>query len=153
MGVISTTFLLFSATSGVGHITVVYYDNVEVSNLHWQVIPAKESRVMSKSGSIHDAMRDLNPTVSVTDVTDPLIWDNDMELVRGNNCVVNTIDNPRTRYLINDTCVLDDREPKTEAMANSVRGRVGGSNYAGERQHHGHQGTTSGIQKPGWGVL
>ena len=47
-------------------------------------------------------MRDLNHTALVTAVTDPLTWDNTMELVRGNNCVVDNGDNPCTWYLIND---------------------------------------------------
>ena len=49
-----------------------------------------------------------------------------MEIVRGNNCVVETNDNPRTRYLINNTCVLAERDPKMAAMTNRVSGRVGG---------------------------
>ena len=48
-----------------------------------------------------------------------------MELVRGNNCVVDTSDNPCTWYLINDACVLARRELKTAAMTNSVIGRRG----------------------------
>ena len=70
-------------------------------------------------------MRALNPTASVTSVTDPLTWDNAMKLVRGNNCVVDTKDNPCAWYLINDACVLTGRELKTAAMTNSVSGRAG----------------------------
>ena len=62
----------------------------------------------------------------MTAVTDPLTWDNDMELVRSNNCVVETINNPRMRYLINYACVLEEREPKTVAMTNGVSDRGGG---------------------------
>ena len=57
-------------------------------------------------------MRDVNPTISVTAVTDTLTWGNTMELVSGNYHVVDTSDNPCMRYLINDTCVLAEREPK-----------------------------------------
>ena len=49
-----------------------------------------------------------------------------METVRGNNCVVETNDNPRTRYLINNTCVLAERDPKMAAMTNRVSSRGGG---------------------------
>ena len=44
---------------------------VEVSNLHWQVIHTEGRKVKSKARSAHDAMRALNPTVSVTAVTEP----------------------------------------------------------------------------------
>ena len=83
-GIGSTLFLLFAA-SGVGRITVVDHDDVEVSNLHWKVTHTKERRGCSKARSARDAMRALNPTVSVTAVTEPLTWDNAMELVRDND--------------------------------------------------------------------
>ena len=38
------TFLLFFAASGVGNITVVHHDNMEVLNLHWKVIHTKGRR-------------------------------------------------------------------------------------------------------------
>ena len=87
---------------------MVDHNNVEVSNLSRNV------------------MRALNPTVLVTSVTEPLTWDNAMELVRGDDCVVDARDNPRTRYLINGACVLAGRDPKSAAMTNGVSGRGGG---------------------------
>ena len=42
---------------------------------------------MAKARPTRNAMRDLNPTISVIAVTEPLIWGNAMELVRGNDCV------------------------------------------------------------------
>ena len=59
-------------------------------------------------------------------MTEPLTWDNTMELVRGNNCVVDISDNPRTHYLISNTCVMVEREPKTAETTNGVSGRGGG---------------------------
>ena len=50
-----------------------------------------------------------------------------MQLVRGNDCVVDASDNPRTRYLINNACVLAGSEPKTTSMSNSVSDRGGGT--------------------------
>ena len=70
-------------------------------------------------------MRDINPTVLVTAVTDPLIWDNTMELVRGKKCVVDTIYNTCKRYLINNAYVLVERETKTVKMTNGASGRGG----------------------------
>ena len=47
-----------------------------------------------------------------------------MELVSGNNCVVEISNNPRTHYLINDACFMMERDPNTGAVTNSfsVRG-------------------------------
>ena len=41
-----------------------------------------------KATSVTNAMRDQNPTVLVTAVTEPLTWENDMDIGRGNDCVV-----------------------------------------------------------------
>ena len=125
-GGIGSTLLLFLAASGVGRITAVDHDNAEVSNLHRKVINIKGRKGTNKARSARDAMRDLNPTVSVTAVMEPLTWDNTMELVRVNNFVVDASNNSRMWYLINDTCVLAGREPKMAAMANGVSGRGGG---------------------------
>ena len=47
-GGIGSTLLLFLAASGVGRITVVEHNGVEVSNLHWQVIYTEGRRGTSK---------------------------------------------------------------------------------------------------------
>ena len=49
-----------------------------------------------------------------------------MELVRGNDCVVDTSDNTRMWYLINGACVLEGREPKKASITNGVSDRGGG---------------------------
>ena len=105
---------------------MVQHNDTEVYNLHLQVIHTEGRRGTSKARSARHGMRALNTTALVTAVTDPLTWDNTMELVRGNNCVVDTRDNTCTWYLINDACVLAGNELKTAAMTNGVSGRGGG---------------------------
>ena len=125
-GGIGSTLLPFLAASDMGRITVVNHNYVEVYNLRRKVIHTEGRRGMSKARSARNAMRSLNPTASVMVVMEPLTWDNTMELVRGNNCVVDTSDNPCTWYLIKDACVLAGRELKTAAMTNGISGRGGG---------------------------
>ena len=48
-GGIGSTLLLFLAASGVERITVVDHDNVQVSNLDWQVIHTEGRRGTSKT--------------------------------------------------------------------------------------------------------
>ena len=110
VGCIRSTLLLFLADSVVGRIKVVDHDDVEVSYLHRQVIHTEGRRGTSKARYARNTMRALNPTVSVMDVMDPLIWDKTMEIVRGNNYVVDFRNNTRTRYLIKDACILTWRE-------------------------------------------
>ena len=62
-------------------------------------------------------MRDLKPTVLLKAVTEPFTWDNYMELVRGTNYVVDTSDNPRTRYLTNNSYIMAEQDPKKAPAA------------------------------------
>ena len=99
-GGIGTNLLLFMATSGVGCITVVDHNNVEVYNLHWQVIHTEDRLVTIKATSVRNATRALKPTVLVRAVMDPLNLENNMDIVRGNDCVVDIINNPHTLKLL-----------------------------------------------------
>ena len=101
-GGIGPTLLLFLAAIIMGRITVLDHNDVEVSNLHWEVIHTKGRRQAIKSRSVRNAMRALKPTVSVTAMTETLTWYNSMKLVRSNNCVVDTSDDTCTQYLINN---------------------------------------------------
>ena len=53
-------------------------------------------------------------------MTEPHPWENAMELVKGNDCVLDVSDNPRTQYMISNVDVMVGREPKMAAMTNSV---------------------------------
>ena len=103
---IGTTLLLLFSASGMGRITVVDHDNMEVSNLHWQVVLTKGRRGTIKARSTRNAMRALKPTISVMAVMDTLTWENTIELLNVNNCVVDAINNPHTQYLINNVYIL-----------------------------------------------
>ena len=72
-GGIGPTLLLFLASRDVVRITVVDHYDVEVSNLHWEVIHTDEGGGLTRNArSARDSMRYLNPTVSVMAVTEPL---------------------------------------------------------------------------------
>ena len=48
-----------------------------------------------------------------------------MDILKGNICMVDIRDNTCMQYLINNACVLVNRDPKIVAMTNGVRGRGG----------------------------
>ena len=122
-GGIGSSLLLYLASSGVGNITVVDFDNVEMSNLHRQVIHSNEGVGMNKAISACNAMKRLNPTINCSPVTDMLTFDNAMELVSKHDCVVDACDNPKTRYLVNDACILNNK-PLVSGSAMGSEGQV-----------------------------
>ena len=113
-GGIGSTVLLYLAAAGVGHITVVDYDTVEMTNLHRQIIHKDSNSTSSKKGTLgmnkalsaKQAMLDLNPTISCTALDIMIDGDNALELVSKHDVVVDACDNPRTRYLLNDACIM-----------------------------------------------
>lgn len=112
-GGIGSTVLMYLAAAGVGHITIVDYDCVEMSNLHRQVIHKDENASkscdqvgMNKALSAKQAMMALNPTISCTAMSIMISAENALELASKHDVVVDACDNPRTRYLLNDACIL-----------------------------------------------
>jgi adenylyltransferase/sulfurtransferase len=138
-GGIGSTVLLYLAAAGVGHITVVDYDCVEMTNLHRQIIH-KDSNAskgvvngsnllgMNKALSAKQAMLDLNPSISCTALDIMISGENALELVSKHDVIVDACDNPRTRYLLNDACILGGK-PLVSGSAMGTEGQLTVYNY------------------------
>ncbi|KAL7499990.1 hypothetical protein ACHAWT_010931 [Skeletonema menzelii] len=136
-GGIGSTVLLYLAAAGVGHITVVDYDCVEMTNLHRQIIHkdcnaskgVHDSTLgLNKALSAKQAMLDLNPTISCTALDIIITGENALELVSKHDVVVDACDNPRTRYLLNDACILGGK-PLVSGSAMGTEGQLTVYNY------------------------
>jgi adenylyltransferase/sulfurtransferase len=122
-GGIGSTVLLYLAASGIGTIGVVDFDRVESSNLHRQIIHSEAKLRMNKAESAVQAMRLLNPTVTCTAIDAIFTHENAMDLVSSYDCVVDASDNPKTRYLVNDACVLAGK-PLVSGSAVGTEGQL-----------------------------
>ena len=135
-GGIGSSLLLYLAASGVGHVTIVDYDAVERTNLHRQIIHRDvdssngdgRGAGKNKARSAKAAMLALNPTLSVTALDTTMDGDNIMELVSRHDVAVDASDNPRTRYLLNDACILSDT-PLVSGSAVGTEGQLTVYNY------------------------
>ena len=121
---------MYLAASGIGNLSVVDFDDVDVSNLHRQVIHKTNDVGLNKAESARRAVFDLNPYVSFNVIDEPLTVDNALELISGNHCVVDASDNPQTRYIINDACVIS-RVPLVSGSAMGTEGQLTVYNYEG----------------------
>eukprot|EP00547_Thalassionema_nitzschioides_P016724 CAMPEP_0194251488 /NCGR_PEP_ID=MMETSP0158-20130606/25489_1 /TAXON_ID=33649 /ORGANISM="Thalassionema nitzschioides, Strain L26-B" /LENGTH=655 /DNA_ID=CAMNT_0038988635 /DNA_START=188 /DNA_END=2151 /DNA_ORIENTATION=- len=108
-GGIGSTALLYLAASGVGNISVMDFDEVDRSNLHRQIIHRDESVGRNKAVSACQTIKALNPSIECTPIEGEITFENACEIISRHDCVVDASDNPRTRYLINDACVLSKR--------------------------------------------
>lgn len=99
---------LYLAAAGVGTLGIVDDDRVEPSNLHRQIIHRTEDEGRLKVESAADAIRALNPEVTVRTHPVRLTRDNAVDLVGQYDLVVDGADAFATRYLVSDACTLLD---------------------------------------------
>lgn len=100
---------LYLAAAGIGHLTIVDPDVVDVTNLQRQVLHGTSDLGRPKTESARDRLLDLNPHLSLAIQSTRLEAGNALGLVRDHDLVVDGTDNFSTRYLVNDACVLTGR--------------------------------------------
>lgn len=95
----------YLAAAGVGKITLIDHDHVELTNLQRQIMHQVNSIGMSKVASGERFLKSLNPGCQVKalekKVDEPLLE----ELIQNVDVVVDCTDNFLTRHLINRVCV------------------------------------------------
>lgn len=100
---------LYLAAAGVGHIGLVDYDVVELSNLQRQVIHSTETLGKRKVDSARQRLLELNPTIEVEPYDEPFIAQNAPRIAADYQIILDGTDNFPTRYLINDLCALTQK--------------------------------------------
>jgi adenylyltransferase and sulfurtransferase len=131
-GGIGSTVLLYLASCGIGRIGIVDPDTVEISNLHRQVIHRSCDVGTLKVVSAQRAIRELNPSIECLALAMALNHDNAVSLISQFDVVVDATDNPATRFLINDACILCDK-PLVSGSALGTQGQITVYNYRGGR--------------------
>ena len=122
-GGLGSPVVLYLASAGVGHITMVDNDAVDLTNLQRQVAHDMARVGQPKAASAAHAMAAINPEVLVKPVVlraDAQLLD---ELVPGADVVIDCTDNFRTRHAINAACVKH-RKPLESGAAIRFDGQV-----------------------------
>lgn len=96
---------LYLAAAGVGTLGIVDPDEVELSNLHRQILHGTADVARPKVESARDSLGRINPHVRVEIFRQRFSSDNALVLARGWDVVVDGSDNFPTRYASNDACV------------------------------------------------
>ena len=97
---------LYLAAAGVGTIGIVDFDDVDLSNLHRQILHGHANLGRPKVDSAKDRLADVNPDVNVVAHNEPITSDNAFAILGQYDIVVNGSDNFATRYLVNDAAYL-----------------------------------------------
>jgi molybdopterin/thiamine biosynthesis adenylyltransferase len=98
---------IYLACAGIGRITIVDYDLVELSNLNRQILYCDEDIGEKKVFSAARKLAKLNPLIEVIPVYDRITEDNAKGIIEGANAVVDGMDNLETRFILNSACVSE----------------------------------------------
>lgn len=96
---------LYLAAAGVGTLGIVDADEVELSNLHRQILHGTSDVGRPKVESAELRLRQMNPHVLVETICGRFTAATALELARGWDVVIDGSDNFPTRYASNDACV------------------------------------------------
>lgn len=114
---------MYLAASGVGEITVVDHDRIDLSNLQRQIAYSENDLGKSKASVTASTLRKLNSLTRVTPITRELEKDELVEQARHADVVIDATDNFRSRYAINVACV-QARRPLVSGAAIRMEGQV-----------------------------
>lgn len=92
------------AGAGIGHLTLIDDDAVELTNLNRQIIHSMDRLGQNKAESAAVFARALNPDITLRVDAERFVPQNASELVNGHDLVVDCTDNAETRYLANQVC-------------------------------------------------
>jgi len=96
---------LYLGAAGVGHLTIVDDDRIELANLQRQIAFDQHSLSSGKAEALAARVRELNPEVSVTAMESRLVDEELEQQVAAASLVVDCSDNFATRFALNRASV------------------------------------------------
>ena len=96
---------LYLGAAGVGHLTLVDDDSIELANLQRQIAFDQSALGEAKAAHLAERVRAVNPDTAVTAVNKRVQGDKLRRLVQGASLVLDCTDNFTTRFALNRACV------------------------------------------------
>ena len=122
-GGLGSPVTLYLASAGVGHMTLVDHDTVELTNLQRQIAHTQARVGQAKVASAQAAMLAINPDVAVTALAQRATPELLAALVPQHDVVFDCTDNFTTRHAINAACVAA-RKPLVSGAAIRFDGQL-----------------------------
>jgi molybdopterin/thiamine biosynthesis adenylyltransferase len=102
LGCASATYL---TAAGIGRITIVDFDTVELSDLNRQILYWEEDVGEKKVVAAQRKLSKLNPTVEIIPIFTKITEENVLSIIDGAQVVLDGTDNQTTRLIVNSACV------------------------------------------------
>ena len=114
---------LYLTAVGVGRITLIDKEKIELSNLNRQILHWSMDIGKFKTFSAIEKLSKLNPLIKFESYEREIEKENIRELIKGSNVVVDCLDNWKTRFILNEACV-SERIPLVHAGVHSWYGQI-----------------------------
>ena len=104
VGGLGSPILTYLALAGVGKLTLIDYDKVEISNLNRQFLHGVGDVGREKVASADETLKALNPKVKVHPISVEVTQDNAYQLLAEHDLVIGALDSLEARFVANKTC-------------------------------------------------
>lgn len=122
-GAIGSAALPALAGAGIGRLTIIDDDAIELSNLHRQLIYREDQVGEGKTEAAVAFARSLNSEVEINPIAERLDAGNAQSLLAGHDMVLDGTDNFATRLAVNEACVALEI-PLISAAAAQFQGQI-----------------------------
>ena len=129
-GALGSPVIQYLAAAGIGTIKIIDHDEVSLGNLQSQVMHGLRDVKRPKSASARDTVRNIDRNIEVAAENVEITADNISSLIEGFDVVIDCTDNYKSRYLINDACILA-HIPLVFASVYQYEGQVSVLGYKG----------------------
>ncbi len=123
LGGLGAPVAMYLAAAGIGKLTLVDFDHVELSNLQRQIIHATTSIGLSKVASAEKTLCEINPGIEYQLINEKLSENKLKKLVQKQDVVVDCTDNFPIRFAINKACV-NSQTPLVSGAVIRMEGQV-----------------------------
>lgn len=103
-GGLGSPLLYYLAASGVGSLSFVEFDTVELSNLQRQILYDSQAIGSKKSLVAYERLHSFNPEIKIQNISEKLNPENAFTIIDDVDLVIDGSDNFPTRFLVNDVC-------------------------------------------------
>jgi molybdopterin-synthase adenylyltransferase len=106
-GATGTVLANHLARAGVGHLTIIDRDFIELNNLQRQLLFDEQDLAenLPKAAAAERKLRAINSEIEVQGVVSDVNAENIEALIKGATLVMDGTDNFETRYILNDACI------------------------------------------------
>nr|UAD88936.1 molybdopterin biosynthesis protein [Gracilariopsis chorda] len=127
-GGLAASSIIYLASSGIGYLGIIDYDQVSYSNLHRQILYNDKDVNKLKVDVVLDKLKEINIDCSISIYAYMFNENNCLDIIKNYDIVIDTSDNFKTRYIISQVCYLQHKV-HIYAAVQGFEGQVSVFNY------------------------